>query len=60
VLFLISLTCVYCINAFCRSKLNHNAEFIQLPIGLEKDQEGVVDLIEMKALYFGEPAGFVS
>ncbi|XP_062588098.1 elongation factor G, mitochondrial-like [Saccostrea cucullata] len=40
-----------------KSKLNHNAEFVQLPIGLEKDQEGIVDLIEMKALYFGEPCG---
>ncbi|XP_052702945.1 elongation factor G, mitochondrial-like [Crassostrea angulata] len=40
-----------------RSKLNHNAEFLQLPIGLEKDQQGVVDLIEQKALYFDEPCG---
>lgn len=45
------------LNDYFRSKLNHNAEFLQLPIGLEKDQQGVVDLIEQKALYFDEPCG---
>ena len=35
-----------------QSKLRHNAAFLQLPIGLEKNLEGVVDLINMKALYF--------
>ncbi len=35
-----------------RDKLNHNAVLMQLPIGLEVDHEGVVDLIEMKAIYF--------
>jgi elongation factor G len=33
-------------------KLAHNAVMIQLPIGLENDFQGVVDLIKMKALYF--------
>ncbi len=33
-------------------KLKHNAVMIQLPIGLENKFEGVVDLIEMKAIYF--------
>ncbi|EFA04773.2 elongation factor G, mitochondrial [Tribolium castaneum] len=35
-----------------RSKMNHNAAFIQLPIGLEGDCKGVIDLIQRKALYF--------
>lgn len=35
-----------------RAKLNHNAAFIQLPIGVESDCEGIVDLIHRKALYF--------
>ncbi|KAM3962718.1 LOW QUALITY PROTEIN: mitochondrial translation elongation factor G 1 [Aphomia sociella] len=35
-----------------RSKMNHNAAFIHLPIGLEKDCQGILDLIEEKALYF--------
>ena len=35
-----------------RDKLRHNAVLVQLPIGLEEKHVGVIDLIEMKALYF--------
>jgi elongation factor G len=40
-----------------RDKLKHNAVLMQIPIGLEGDFEGVVDLIEMKANYFDGPNG---
>jgi elongation factor G len=40
-----------------RDKLKHNAVMMQIPIGLEGDHEGVVDLIEMKAHYFDGPNG---
>ena len=35
-----------------RDKLNLNAVPVQVPIGLESDLAGVVDLVTMKALYF--------
>jgi elongation factor G len=35
-----------------RSKLGHNAIALQIPLGLEMDLEGIVDLITMKAVYF--------
>jgi elongation factor G len=35
-----------------REKLNLNAVPVQIPIGLEEDHQGVVDLITMKAYYF--------
>src|SRR5690349_2754069 len=40
-----------------REKLKHNAVMMQIPIGLEAEHEGVVDLIEMKAHYFDGPNG---
>lgn len=39
------------------SKLKMSAAAIQVPIGSENEFEGVVDLIEMKALYFEGPRG---
>ena len=35
-----------------KDKLGHNAVAMQMPIGLEADLEGVVDLVTMQALYF--------
>jgi len=40
-----------------KTKLFHNAAYVQLPIGLEKECEGVVDLLTQKALYFDGPNG---
>jgi len=35
-----------------RDKLNHNAVLLQVPIGTEDELVGVVDLVEMRAIYF--------
>src|SRR5881296_1480086 len=35
-----------------REKLRHNAVMMQIPIGLENDLQGVVDLVTMRAVYF--------
>jgi elongation factor G len=35
-----------------REKLKHNAVMVQIPVGLEEDHRGVVDLVEMKSLIF--------
>ncbi len=40
-----------------REKLGHNPVLLQLPIGLEDKLEGVVDLIEMKAIRFSGKSG---
>jgi len=40
-----------------RDKLGLNAVMLQLPIGLEGDLEGVVDLVKMKAIYFDGDSG---
>jgi len=41
-----------------RSKLAHNAALLHLPIGLESDFGGIVDIMERKALYFDGPFGY--
>jgi elongation factor G len=40
-----------------KTRLGHNAIAMQLPIGLEADHQGVVDLIAMKAIYFDGEKG---
>jgi elongation factor G len=40
-----------------KSKLGHNAVAMQIPIGLETEAEGVVDLVSMKAFYFDGESG---
>src|SRR5438093_901768 len=40
-----------------RDKLRHNAVMMQIPIGLEADHAGVVDLVTMKAIHFDGESG---
>lgn len=40
-----------------KTRLGHNALLMQLPIGLEADFQGIVDLISMKAVYFDGAGG---
>ncbi|MBN2410789.1 elongation factor G [candidate division KSB1 bacterium] len=40
-----------------RDKLNHNAVMMQIPIGLEENHQGIIDLIKMKAIYFEGEGG---
>jgi len=40
-----------------REKLGHNAVMMQLPIGLEADLMGMVDLVRMRACYFEGDGG---
>ncbi|KAK2881598.1 hypothetical protein QQF64_008016 [Cirrhinus molitorella] len=40
-----------------RTKLNHNAAFVNIPIGLEGNLRGLVDLIEERSIYFEGPFG---
>jgi len=47
----------YRVTRQLREKLNHNAVLMQIPIGLEADFDGMVDLVTMKALRFGGEFG---
>ncbi len=47
----------YRVTEELKDKLKLNAVLMQLPIGLEADHVGVVDLVEMKALYFEGESG---
>jgi elongation factor G len=40
-----------------REKLDLNAHLLQIPIGLESDLKGMIDLVTMKAVYFEGPNG---
>uniref|UniRef100_A0A4W4FSU8 Elongation factor G, mitochondrial n=1 Tax=Electrophorus electricus TaxID=8005 RepID=A0A4W4FSU8_ELEEL len=40
-----------------RTKLNQNAAFVNIPMGLEGNLRGVVDLIEERSVYFDGPCG---
>ncbi len=40
-----------------QDKLNHNPVLLQIPMGLESDHRGVIDLVSMKALTFGGEHG---
>ncbi|KAL0379720.1 UNVERIFIED_CONTAM: Elongation factor G-2, mitochondrial [Sesamum angustifolium] len=40
-----------------RSKLRHHSAAVQIPIGLEDDFKGLVDLVNMKAYYFHGSSG---
>lgn len=41
-----------------RSKLKHNAAAVQIPIGVEGDHVGLVDLLSQEAVYFQGPYGY--
>ncbi len=45
------------VNEQLRARLNHKTALMQLPIGLEADLSGVIDLVTMKAMYFDGPYG---
>ena len=42
-----------------RAKLHHNAAAVHIPIGLEAQHKGVVDIINQKAYYFEGRLGYV-
>lgn len=40
-----------------RTKLNQNAAFLNIPIGLEGNLRGIIDLVEDRSMYFEGPFG---
>uniref|UniRef100_A0A8D3D3D5 Elongation factor G, mitochondrial n=1 Tax=Scophthalmus maximus TaxID=52904 RepID=A0A8D3D3D5_SCOMX len=40
-----------------RTKLNHNAAFVNIPIGLEGNMRGIIDLVQEQSIYFEGPFG---
>ncbi|KAJ8368805.1 hypothetical protein SKAU_G00088330 [Synaphobranchus kaupii] len=40
-----------------RTKLNHNAAFVQIPMGVEGNIRGIIDLVQERSLYFEGPFG---
>uniref|UniRef100_A0A665UEK2 Elongation factor G, mitochondrial n=1 Tax=Echeneis naucrates TaxID=173247 RepID=A0A665UEK2_ECHNA len=40
-----------------RTKLNHNAAFVSIPIGLEGNMRGIIDLVQEQSIYFDGPFG---
>ncbi|KAM8854237.1 elongation factor G, mitochondrial [Synchiropus picturatus] len=40
-----------------RTKLNHNSAFVNIPMGVEGNMRGIIDLIEERSIYFEGPFG---
>ncbi|XP_037630567.1 elongation factor G, mitochondrial [Sebastes umbrosus] len=40
-----------------RTKLNHNAAFVSIPMGLEGNMRGIIDLVQERSMYFEGPYG---
>ncbi|XP_062242627.1 elongation factor G, mitochondrial [Platichthys flesus] len=40
-----------------RTKLNQNAAFVSIPIGLEGNMRGIIDLVQERSMYFEGPFG---
>ncbi len=47
----------YRVTRQLKEKLNHNAVMLQLPLGLENEHRGIIDLITMKAVTFEGNSG---
>ena len=41
-----------------RTKLQHNAAFLNIPMGLEGNIKGIIDLVEERSMYFEGPFGY--